>query len=125
MEAGELNANMLGTGDAYLNGEKVELVVEGSTITGNEEGQEGTGYGFTIYPNPANNGGEITYHIKSGSSARILVYNALGQIVAEESKLEGQGTLQVGNSDWSSGMYNIILYTEGAERLVKKWIIQK
>ncbi|MDB5255690.1 MAG: hypothetical protein JWM14_385 [Chitinophagaceae bacterium] len=121
---GDFNANMLGSGDAYLNGEKVELVVEGSTITGIENQLSGTQYGFELIPNPAANEGEILYNIKAGTHAKIVVYNTLGQVITEYKDLDGQGSIQVGTSDWSSGMYQVILFTENSQKLIKKWIIQ-
>ena len=121
---GEFHANMLGSGDAYLNGERVELVVEGSLVTGTDDLLSGTQYGFDLIPNPASDQGEIVYNIKTGTTAKIAVYNTLGQVVTEYSDLEGQGSLQVGTSTWSSGMYQVILFTENSQKLIKKWVIQ-
>ena len=121
---GEFHANMLGSGDAYLNGERVELVVEGSVITGIDDLLSGTQYGFDLIPNPASDQGEIIYNIKTGTTAKIAVYNTLGQVVTEYMDLEGQGSLQVGTSTWSSGMYQVILFTENSQKLIKKWVIQ-
>jgi hypothetical protein len=121
---GDFNANMLGSGDAYLNGERVELVVEGSTITGIENPLSGSQYGFELVPNPAAHEGEILYNVKAGSHAKIVVYNTLGQVITEYKDLEGQGSIQVGTSDWSSGMYQVILFTENSQKLIKKWVIQ-
>ncbi len=122
--SGQLNPNMLGSGDAYLNGQKVSLVVEGSTITGIDDLISGSQYGFDLIPNPTADQGEIVYNIKSGSHAKIAVYNTLGQLVTEYTDLEGQGSIQVGTSTWSSGMYQVILFTENSQKLIKKWVIQ-
>ncbi|MDF2454129.1 MAG: Secretion system C-terminal sorting domain [Cytophagaceae bacterium] len=121
---GEFNANMLGSGDGYLNGQRVELVVEGSTITGIDDLVSGSQYGFELVPNPTSDQGEIVYNIKSGTQAKIAVYNTLGQVVTEYTNLEGQGNIQVGTSTWSSGMYQVILFTENSQKLIKKWVIQ-
>ena len=73
-----------------------------------------------MYPNPAD-----SYLILE--SARVLdrlhIYNALGQLVYQQSMPGSQ--LQIDVSQWPAGFYTILAFGEGAEHpSVQKFLVQ-
>ena len=115
----------LGQGEGYLNGQRVALILEGVTTTGTLDQLGVDGYGFEVVPNPINGSGNIYYQLRAEDNARIVVYNAVGQIVLEYNNVKGSGAFEISSSELASGMYQVILYKGDTDKLAKKMVIQK
>ncbi len=124
-EDGIMNPGYLGHGEGYLNGQRVALVLEGVTATGTLDQLGVGGYGFEVVPNPINGTGNILYNLRNDDNARIVVYNAVGQIVLEYNSVKGTGSFEISATDLAAGMYQVILYKGDTDRLAKKLVIQK
>ncbi len=122
---GDMNPTYLGNGEGYLNGQRVDLILEGATATGVLDQLGVNGYGFEVVPNPNNGTGNIIYNLRAEDNARLVVYNAIGQIVLEFNSVSGSGTFEIASSELSAGMYQVILYKGETDRLSKKMVISK
>jgi hypothetical protein len=122
---GDMTPQYLGHGEGYLNGQRVDLILEGATATGTMDQLGMNGYGFEIVPNPINGSGNIIYNLRAEDNARIVVYNAIGQIVLEYNSVSGNGTFELAASELAEGMYQVVLYKGENDRLAKKMVIQK
>ena len=103
----------------------MDLVLDGATTTGLLDQLGIDGYGFEVVPNPITGSGSIIYNLKAEENARIVVYNAIGQIVLEYNSVKGIGTFEITASELASGIYQVVLYKGATDRLSKKMVIQK
>ncbi len=108
------------SGEQY--GEWVKEILPRLQLPLSLSGESNTSYaeGINVYPNPAD-----SYLILE--SARILdrlhIYNALGQLVYQQSMPGSQ--LQIDVSQWPAGFYTILAFGEGAEHpSVHKFLVQ-
>jgi len=86
------------------------------------------GFEFAAYPNPFNNNATITYNLPQAGTVKLLVYNAIGELVMElvhEAQEAGRHSVMFSANDLPSGMYTFKLDYDGlhsAKRLVLKLI---
>ena len=79
---------------------------------------------FNVYPNPATDYVNICYYSKNNhSSAKIIIYNALGLLVKEIQINEKQKIITVSVNNWESGIYFYTLMV-GNDITAKKVIIK-
>lgn len=64
--------------------------------------------GLKVYPNPASSSLDIEGQFHSGD--RLMIYSADGRLI-ENRQIEGEGLTSIGCSDWSAGVYRILLYS--------------
>ncbi len=123
---GTMSPAYLGTGNGFLNGKKVALSLQGaSVLSTTSELEETQGYTFEVIPNPNNGTGKIVYNVKPDDNARIVIYNAVGQVVQEYVSIKGNGSVELNPDAFSAGMYQVILHRNETDRKVKKMVIYK
>ncbi len=84
------------------------------------------GIDFTAYPNPFNNNATLTYTIPEAGTVRLLVYNAIGEKVAEilnENQSAGKHHVLFSPVDLPAGMYSFKLEFTGIS-VVKSLVIK-
>lgn len=67
----------------------------------------------TVYPNPASNAANINVEMAQNENVNIIIVNALGQIVYNETKSldAGSHNISLNTENWASGLYNINMTT--------------
>lgn len=78
-----------------------------------------------VYPNPANDQIILDYQINSANDARVLLFNALGQVVRSVSLPQTNGQLTISVSDLNPGIYWYKLSGVGNSSLSGKIIINR
>ena len=71
---------------------------------------------INIYPNPANNEATLSFSLTEQSDVQVMIVDALGRVmnnVANESMEAGAHTIQVNTSMLASGVYNMVIHTNG------------
>jgi hypothetical protein len=122
---GEMKSSYLGSGAGFLNGKKVSLTFNGAATTPVIEDQTAAEYGFDVIPNPNNGTGSIHYNVKADANAKIVIYNAIGQIVREYTSINGDGAIELTSTELGAGMYQVILYKNANDKQVKKMVVYK
>lgn len=70
---------------------------------------------FQNYPNPFNASTNISFQVREKSHIRLQIFNVLGELVTNlvnEKKEQGNYTIPVDASEWSSGIYFIQMKTD-------------
>ena len=96
----------------YINGNSEPVCFEIGEIWGVEESENG----IHIYPNPVSG----TLYIKGGAEFSYVMFNGMGQQVAEG---HGQGTETIHVSDMSKGVYFLRL-TTGSQVSIQKVVVE-
>ena len=67
----------------------------------------------TVYPNPASNAANINVEMAQNENVNIIIVNALGQVVYNETKSldAGSHNISLNTENWASGLYNINMTT--------------
>ncbi|MBN8692204.1 MAG: Omp28-related outer membrane protein [Bacteroidetes bacterium] len=66
-----------------------------------------------VYPNPASNAANINIEMAQNENVNIVIVNALGQVVYNETKSfdAGSHNINLNTENWASGLYNINMTT--------------
>jgi hypothetical protein len=92
------------------------------TTTGLRDAEIDATYALVIYPNPAS--GEVTMQVPNEmANAALVVYNAVGQTVIQQSNIANAPSVRIDVSPLAAGLYVVELRSEGARmraRLVKE-----
>ncbi len=83
--------------------------------------------GVSVYPNPAKGVTHISINLQQNDELAVLVYNQLGQVVFELPSsvyAAGNNSIEVDASNWSAGLYNIVVNGNNSSQ-TKKLTITK
>jgi hypothetical protein len=80
---------------------------------------------LTIYPNPNNGSFTMNYQLGEGQTGKVILLNAMGQIVGEYILNNSSGKMQINNPDLVNGVYVYQLHTSDNTMKVGKVIIIK
>lgn len=79
------------------------------------------------FPNPFSNSFTVRFNLKSDSKVSIRVFDAIGnlvKVVFDGRKQAGPTQFEVGENNWSNGMYFCVIDIDG-QRIVQKLSLQK
>lgn len=83
---------------------------------------------FKVYPNPANEQTQISFHLKQEETVSLLIYNSTGKLIStivNQSMLaEGPAEFDINTSTLPAGMYHVILFTD-TQRQTRSFTITK
>lgn len=97
-----------------------------SSPTGIQEAVTGENKLIPAFPNPAASATNISYTLKSNvQSARISMYNMLGEIVKEITLDEKQGTVKLNTDQMSPGIYFYSLVADNKVITTRKLVISR
>jgi len=82
---------------------------------------DGQNSALLLYPNPATSVVTISVPESKGTQSSLAVYNALGQCVYQSNLGNAKGQHTIAMSEWTSGLYHIIL-DQGANRSYAKLV---
>jgi len=80
---------------------------------------------INLYPNPNNGNFTLEYNLGKDVIGKIVIYNAIGELVGEYALNNSQGTMTISNPDLSDGVYIWKLYTDNQVMRFGKIIIIK
>jgi len=98
------------------------LYVKDNAVVGIDENELGNG--LNIYPNPTNNQIIVDYNLTETAEANLIVYDAIGKIVANHdmnNQATGQHSVTIDLSHLSNGLY-IVNLTVGSQVISKRII---
>jgi hypothetical protein len=80
---------------------------------------------FVIFPHPVRDKAKLIVFVPEGQNAALLIYNATGQKVSQQSLYEGETTVELSNTELSVGVYNVVITQDGKVSKAEKMIITK
>jgi hypothetical protein len=108
-----------------LNGYEVDVQISGVT-TSLTEGSANTASYLVVIPSPAKGYSRIEYSVKNGSSNnRMVITNAIGQIVREYNNLPESGVVDFDADSLSGGVYICTVYGENVVAKMTRFTVVK
>ncbi len=85
-----------------------------------------TDFNVSLYPNPSADFTNLNVTTKTATSAKVFVYNTVGQLVFDKAitLTEGFNNVVIDTKNFSSGIYNVVLSTSNGST-VKKLTVNK